>query len=134
MNNKSKKLISWDELKKTAISKCSGYSHEYLNRLKFEIIEIEKQGASDYWIDIAISDRKFNDNKNGLVLPFLLDVTDVDPIKKRTFVLDNSGVECDITILTLDDGKKITIPSKCTIQTPNGPKSVISLQVGDELV
>ncbi|MHA2403770.1 MAG: helix-hairpin-helix domain-containing protein, partial [Candidatus Kariarchaeaceae archaeon] len=40
-----------------------------------------KQGTEDYWIDLFESETKFDHNKNGLVLPFLLDLTDVDPIE-----------------------------------------------------
>jgi DNA polymerase III alpha subunit len=56
-------------------------NREYIARLKTEIAEINKQAANRYWINLYNSGRKFDNNKNGLVLPFLLGLTPVDPIK-----------------------------------------------------
>lgn len=72
--------MTWNEIITTARAECTKYSAEYKTRLDFEIKEIEKQGANDYWVGIVTSDKKFDKNKNGLVLPFLLGVTSVDPI------------------------------------------------------
>lgn len=73
-------INSWTDLKNVALDKCASYGKEYKNRLDFEIKEIEKQGAGDYWMKIKGSGAIYNTNKNGLVLPFLLGITTADPI------------------------------------------------------
>ena len=50
-------IQTWEDLKAVAFDKCK--SPEYLARLKFEITEIEKQGAADYWLDLFQSNQKF---------------------------------------------------------------------------
>lgn len=44
----------------------------YAKRLKFEISEIHAQGANRYWTDIVNDNKTFDNNKNGLLLPWLL--------------------------------------------------------------
>lgn len=56
---------------------------EYVVRLKFEVEEINKQAANRYWINLYNAGRKFEHNKNGLVLPFLLGLTPIDPIREN---------------------------------------------------
>ena len=71
---------SWAEMKEAALAECSRYDKIYQDRLRFEVSEIEKQGAGDYWLNIKLSGQVFDTNKNGLVLPFLLGITKVDPV------------------------------------------------------
>lgn len=71
---------SWVEMKEAALNLCSQFSQAHQDRLKFEIAEIEKQGAGDYWLKVKDSGQTFTSNQNGLVLPFLLGITTVDPI------------------------------------------------------
>lgn len=54
---------------------------EYLKRLRFEFKEIEKQGAGNYWVQCFNESKTWDHNKNGLLLPFLLGMTDIDPIQ-----------------------------------------------------
>tara|TARA_R100001244_G_scaffold25113_2_gene25426 strand:- start:81691 stop:85476 length:3786 start_codon:yes stop_codon:yes gene_type:complete len=54
----------------------------YISKLKFELKEIDKQGANRYWLDLFNSREKFNHNKNGLVLPYILGLTKIDPIDR----------------------------------------------------
>lgn len=53
----------------------------------FELSEIEKQGAERYWTDIFNDKQKFDTNKNGLLLPWLIGCLEgdanVDPITNR---------------------------------------------------
>ena len=76
-------VTSWDELVTTAaqqhLKKKLGSS--YVKRLKFELEEINKQGANSYWLRLYNSGKKFDDNINGLVFPFLLGITTIDPIQ-----------------------------------------------------
>ncbi len=55
----------------------------YLERLKFELAEIDKQGANAYWIGLVNSNKKFKTNPNMLVLPWILGMVDQDPIANR---------------------------------------------------
>jgi DNA polymerase III alpha subunit len=74
---------SWKDLVVLAVKVCKelNLSKEYNSRLVFELKEIDKQGANNYWIRLYNSATKFEHNNNGLVLPFLLGITNVDPIQ-----------------------------------------------------
>src|SRR5688572_29552229 len=79
------KVDNWDEVVKLAAKALLNkkFGSEYLERLKFELKEIEKQGAGGYWIRAFNEHKKFEQNKPGLILPFLLGLTDVDPIQAK---------------------------------------------------
>jgi DNA polymerase III alpha subunit len=72
--------MTWNDIVVAALEECTKYPAEYKKRLDFEIKEIDKQGASDYWVDEIAASKKYDTNKNGLVLPFLMRMTSVDPI------------------------------------------------------
>jgi len=76
-------MITWQNIKETAVKALAKKykSKEYIDRLKFEIKQIELQGAGDYWVDVYEKNQRSVENKNGLVLPLLLGLTNVDPIK-----------------------------------------------------
>jgi DNA polymerase III alpha subunit len=76
---------TWDALVAKAATQCleRKLDAEYVARLKFEIEEINKQGANSYWLRLYNSGKKYDNNKSGLVLPYLLDITPVDPIKAK---------------------------------------------------
>ena len=74
---------SWDELLAITAKKVRRLPEEYLKRFKFEIKEINKQGANDYWTDLYNSEQKFDHNNNGLVFAWLLGITNIDPIKNN---------------------------------------------------
>lgn len=78
----SKYNITWEAMKQLAYARADErqVGPEYLSRLKFEIKEIEKQGANAYWLTQYNDDLKYETNQNGLVLPWLLDLTSVDPL------------------------------------------------------
>ena len=84
--------ITWEEIiKKAALAlierKCS---QAYTSRLKFEIKEIEKQGATAYWLGLFNDKKKFSSNPNFLVLPWLLEMVAADPILTRSTPMLNS--------------------------------------------
>lgn len=56
----------------------------YLDRLKFELSEIDKQGANAYWLGLITAKKKFKTNPNMLLLPWLFDLVDKDPIQTRS--------------------------------------------------
>jgi len=74
-------MSDWQKIAEFARKKVATLSKEHATRLEFEIKEIDKQGANDYWINLLKSMQKFEANTNGLVLPFLLGITPVDPVK-----------------------------------------------------
>ena len=66
----------------TAVELANG-DERYLCRLRHEYEQIRDQGVEQYWVDLVKSGKKHKTNKNGLVLPFLLNITTVDPIKEQ---------------------------------------------------
>jgi intein/homing endonuclease len=78
-------IDTWDEFKELAeeLLKRKNLSNEYSNRLSYELEEIEKQAANEYWITLFNSKKKFDHNKSGLVLPWVLKLTDINPIEKE---------------------------------------------------
>jgi len=80
--------MEWDDLEKACLNKAKNIGDAYFDKLKFEFKEITKQGSNQYWIDLIKSGKNFEHNKNGLVLPYVLGITNVDPIE--------SGIEHNI--------------------------------------
>ena len=74
------KIASWSDIKDYTLSLAHKRPQEYQDRLIFEFSEIEKQGAGDYWLGLVTAKKTFQTNPNGLVIPFLLDITPIDPI------------------------------------------------------
>lgn len=76
----------WEDFKKIAFDALleRSLSEHHANRLKFEIQEIEKQGAIAYWLGILSSGKKFKSNPNKLLLPYLFDLVDEDPVASRS--------------------------------------------------
>lgn len=58
-------------------------NQQYIDRLNYEYKQIRDQGAEQYWIQLFKSGKKFSTNKNGLLLPFLLGITPIDPIEQH---------------------------------------------------
>ena len=78
-------MTTWRDIKKIAVLKLAKDhkdNREYYERLKYEIEQITLQGASDYWTDLYDSNRRAAENPNGLILPYLIGLTDIDPIEK----------------------------------------------------
>jgi len=74
--------IEWADVQKRAAQELlkRKLDGEYKDRLLFEFKEINKQGASDYWVELLNAEKTFDHNDNGLVLPWLLGITRIDPI------------------------------------------------------
>lgn len=70
--------------------KRQGLSGVYAKRLKFEISEIDKQGAFGYWSNLLNEGKHFDSNPNQLLLPWLLGMVDSDPLRD----IDISGLLC----------------------------------------
>ncbi len=74
--------MDWQAITESARNLAGKMGSDYLARVNFEIKEIEKQGGNDYWISLIVAQKKFEKNKNGLVIPFLFQLTDIDPVKE----------------------------------------------------
>lgn len=114
------KWDDWDSLLFHARKVAKEHGEEYRNKLEFENAEIIKQGANEYWIELANSNKKYDTNKNGLVLPFLLQITSVDPIKgeKKLFINGDEQKIMGIEII-LENGKTINTSLNSLIKTKN---------------
>jgi len=133
-------MITWPELKKIAVQAivkqfkdCSG---DYVKRLKYEFEQIALQGAEDYWIDLYEQQQHTATNPNGLVLPFLLRLTNVNPIKgnKKIIIADPKGeTEDDILIIELENGKEIKASPDTHIMADGVFKKLSDLKQGDNI-
>jgi len=85
-------MKNWDQIKELAYRVVSdrGLDKKYQERLAFEIIEIEKQGASAKWEIYYNDNKKFATNPNNLVLPWLLNMVNEDPILSRNDIILNT--------------------------------------------
>lgn len=127
----------WIDIKKQALKAYINrkLDSEYLDKLKFEFKEIEKQGAEDYWINLLSSGKHYKENKNGLLLPWLLDITTVDPIVGESKLMVNDGdINIDCIEIILEDGRSIQISEYTKILTNRGFLLAKELLESDEIV
>lgn len=73
--------MDWESLCKLAQQKAENLDIEYRKRLKAELKEIQKQGANRVWVEYYENENRWDKNPNGLVFPWLLGLTTVDPIE-----------------------------------------------------
>lgn len=104
---------TWEELASKAIVACDQFrfNKEYIKRLKFELQEINKQGANSYWLRLYNSKHAYEHNKNGLIFPFLLGMTPIDPIQANInhqtyFDPEFPDIDCDLLPISRDYVKK----------------------------
>lgn len=78
-------ISSWAELKSSAYDLLKQKSKDtlYVDRLSFELAEIDKQGANEYWIGLINSQKHFKSNPNMLILPWVYGLVSEDPIATR---------------------------------------------------
>jgi DNA polymerase III alpha subunit len=89
-------------------------------------------------MDLINSNKKYNHNKNGLVLPFLFNITDIDPIKNGIehncpYVADFPDIDSDFLPYARDEIKryaaeKYGIDKVCTVGNWNTLKLKQALQ------
>lgn len=71
----------------------------YKKRLKFEFDQIELQGLNQYWLN-AVSERKhFKSNPNQLVLPWLLNLIESDPVAANGELVTSTNHKTIVQIL-----------------------------------
>lgn len=129
-------MIEWNDIKATAIELASERGEEYLKRVNFEIDEIEKQCANDYWVDLVRTNKKFQTNNNGLVIPFLMKLTEVDPIVGDVYLCinDENGKSIDGIEIILENGVKIETSKNTLIHTQRGYVKASELTTDDEVL
>lgn len=131
-------LNNWDDVIKDSFTRVKTLGKEYIDRLKYEHAEIIKQGANEYWLEILNSDKKYEENKNGLILPFLYGKTDIDPIAKDiphniSYQADFPDIDTDFLPHARDEIKRYASESYgddkvCTVGNWNTFKLKQSLQ------
>jgi DNA polymerase-3 subunit alpha len=74
--------MKWVEIKRIAVNSLieRKLPPDYTRRLSYEFKQIELQGNQDYWVELYEGQKRFTSNANGLVLPFVLGITNIDPI------------------------------------------------------
>lgn len=82
--------MNWNDIRETLIPKAKAIGSTYVDRMMFELSEIEKQGTEAYWLRVAESDQKGLKNPNRLLIAYLLGVSDDDPFYERTTPMLNS--------------------------------------------
>lgn len=77
--------MEWSEVVEQATTSLLSrdLSQVYRDRLKFEIAEVEKQGAETIWVNRLRDGKRFASNPNNLILPWLLGMVGSDPISDR---------------------------------------------------
>lgn len=128
-------MYEWDDIIKESAKKSLELGDEYVERLKFEIKEINKQGANEYWINLINDNKKFDHNKNGLVLPYLMGITEVDPVKghKKLFV-NGEDIKIKGVELKLENGTIINTSENTLIKTERGYIKAKNLSEEDEII
>jgi len=71
---------------------------KYQKRLRYELIEVETQGYSDYFLDLYKNKIKKN-NENNLLIPYLLDICDDINIDEMCKTKTNEFPDVDIDFL-----------------------------------
>lgn len=117
--------MDWSTITSDARTFADRLGQEYVARVNFEIKEIEKQGGNEYWTGLISSKQKFDKNNNGLVLPFLFDLTSIDPIKEGikhniSYQPDFPDIDTDFLPIARDEIKRYAsevygIDKVCTV-------------------
>ena len=98
--------MNWDEVKQkaTGLLEERKLGKEYHERLKAELYEIEKQGANSNWCDLINAGITWDVNPKGLVLPWILALTPIDPIAskiKHNWIYQTDFPDVDLDFLPL---------------------------------
>jgi DNA polymerase III alpha subunit len=104
-------IVGWDKIKQIAFRalEVKGLDGVYIDRLNFEIAQIEMQGACRYYEELLETNRCFDKNPNQLLLPWLLrrftGDADRDPIANRDGPLMLSSKYDDVQAVIKETGK-----------------------------
>jgi intein/homing endonuclease len=116
--------MEWPELKQMALDALERQklSPVYQERLEKEIYEIEKQGANALWVDYYERQEKWDKNVNGLILPWLLGLVSIDPIKgiSKIMIESPNGVDDETIVIKLENNQEICVSPNTQILTNVG--------------
>lgn len=84
-------MDKWTALKEKLVNRVSDLSIEHKKKLQFEIEETEKQGFEAYWVKAYESNNKYASNPNKVLIPYLLDMVDEDPIEPNMLLSTKFG-------------------------------------------
>jgi len=125
--------MEWPEIKQHAhrLLEKKQLSGLYLERLDEEIYEIEKQGLNDYWVEHITKKTQWPDNPSGLVLPWLMGLTSVDPIigVPRIMIEAPDGSEIEAIVVQLDDDREICVSPETLVLTNVGYVKASNLKI-----
>lgn len=132
------KFKTWTEVVRDSCKKAKKLGDEYFDRLSHEHKEIIKQGANEYWMELLESDKVYDHNDNGLVLPFLYGKTEIDPIANNiraniSYQADFPDIDTDFLPYARDEIKRYSSESYgsdkvCTVGNWNTFKLKQALQ------
>lgn len=94
---------TWDEIKKIALQEAvdRDLGKEYKKRLLTEIEEIDKQDAGQYIARNYNDGHTYDTNNNGLVIPWLLGMTEVDPLNgEHEFIRQTDWPDIDVDCIS----------------------------------
>lgn len=124
----------WDALLDEARSRAAENGEIYTEKLEFENKEIIKQGANEYWMDLINDGNKFDHNDNGLVLPWLFKITDIDPVIGQTkLFVSGDDQKIDGVEITLENGATVSTSKDTKIKTKRGYVAAKDLLEDDEV-
>lgn len=128
--------MKWDEIKRVTLRSldAAGLPAVYRERLEFEFKEIEKQATQEYWEDAIKTRKRSSHNKNGLVLPWILGMTLIDPIEgEQVSYAGDGNVEMEGIEIELENGVKIPVSPRTLVRTVRGLVTAADLVASDEI-
>lgn len=127
--------MRWQEIKSSALEWAKDKPSEYKEKLIFEFLEIEKQATQEYWEDLVKKKKKFSKNPNGLILPFALGITDIDPIQGENVAYIGDGrFEMEGIEIEFENGKKISLSANTKVKTSRGMVLAMDLLPTDDII
>lgn len=127
-------MNDFDAICDCAIKRAESLGSEYVELLKFERKEIEKQGAEQYWVELVKSQKKFPSNKHMLVLPFLLKITPIDPLFTYQLMIEHKDGFNQDAIKITSNGESIVVSPNTLINTQRGFVEACELRETDEII
>lgn len=126
--------MDWDELRQLAKDRLieRQLPEEYRRRLDKELYEIDKQGANEQWLENYQNKIIWGTNPNGLVFPWLLGMTPVDPIIgiNKLMIESEDGKEADAIIMQLSNENEICVSEHTMVKTDKGYIKASELSTG----
>lgn len=75
--------MNWSDLKTKVLSACPESDTDLIDRVKFELKEIEKQCTEPKWVEDYLTGSKYSSNPAELAIPWLLGMVDTPPSRSK---------------------------------------------------